>query len=87
MKKLQKLRLNVLNEQDLKEKQMNALRGGEDRFCTCSCSAPGGSGIVANRDANYVIGPDGGYSGQGDNNYWYDGYDGAYGDNAVIIYG
>jgi GLPGLI family protein len=34
MKKLSKLRLNVLNEQGLEEKQMNALRGGN--YCKCS---------------------------------------------------
>ncbi|MDR3259512.1 MAG: GLPGLI family protein [Fusobacteriaceae bacterium] len=55
MKKLSKLRLNVLNEQGLEEKQMNALRGGNNCYCSCYWANQGGSSIEANRDANYII--------------------------------
>lgn len=35
MKKLKKLKLNVLSEASLEDKEMNALKGGI--CCTCSC--------------------------------------------------
>jgi natural product precursor len=56
MKKLQKLRLRVLNEQNLAEKQMNALRGGENCFCSCYWAGNGGSSVESNRSANYNYG-------------------------------
>ena len=34
--KLKKLKLNALSEAVLKDKEMNALKGG-DSCCTCSC--------------------------------------------------
>jgi natural product precursor len=76
MKKLSKLKLNALNEQDLAEKQMNALRGG--RYCACSClyANSGGSSINANMNANYNTGDNGIISNGGCNchimyDYWY----------------
>jgi natural product precursor len=73
MKKLEKLRLRALNEQNLAEKQMNALRGGDlIRQCTCSCQ--GSSSSFSNRDANYKLGSSGGYSTSGCQQYSY-GYD------------
>jgi natural product precursor len=56
MKKLQKLRLNVLNEQDLKEKQMNALRGGNTCYCSCYWEGNTGSSTADNRTYNYNSG-------------------------------
>jgi natural product precursor len=83
MEQFGKLKLTQLNRVELETRQMNALKGGcEDRFCTCSCVS---ASVEDNRNANYNIGSYGGHSTEGDNNYWYDGYDGAYGDNAIII--
>jgi natural product precursor len=48
MKKLSKLKLNIFREQDIAEKQMNALRGGST--CGCSCYWQGNTG--ANSDDN-----------------------------------
>jgi natural product precursor len=71
MKKLSKLKLNVLNEQSLEERQMNALRGG-DSVCTCSCywANNGGSSSRDNSRANYNS-IDHKYSNQGSNCYMY----------------
>jgi natural product precursor len=73
MKKLSKLKLNVLSENNLLEREMNVLRGGE-HCCTCSCywANSGGSSSSDNSRANYKI-PSlgGGYSKQGDNCYMY----------------
>ena len=41
MKTLKKIKLNGLNDAELRDREMNALNGG--RTCSCSCSAPGGS--------------------------------------------
>jgi natural product precursor len=71
MKKLEKLRLNVLNEQDLKEKQMNSLRGGTVCFCSCYYANYGGSSSEDNRNANHNIGGDMAYSVNGCNQYVY----------------
>jgi natural product precursor len=69
MKKLSKLKLNVLSEANLREREMNRLTGGE-RICTCSCYyANEGYSSSSNRNANYNIGS-GGYSGNGCNGYW-----------------
>jgi natural product precursor len=75
MKKLQKLRLNVLNEQNLAEKQMNSLRGGATCFCSCYYANYGGSSTNANMMANYnSVGDFGSYhSTNGCNQYVYDG--------------
>ena len=51
MKQLKKIKLNDLNESELKEREMNALYAG--RACSCSCSAPGGSSISDNGNGNY----------------------------------
>jgi natural product precursor len=71
MKKLKKLKLNALNEQDLAEKQMNALRGGTTCYCSCYWANQGGSSYSANTNANYNIGSNGGYSTNGCNQYAY----------------
>ena len=60
MKQLKKIKLNDLNESELKEREMNALYAG--RACNCSCSAPGGSSISDNGNGNYRIGESGGHS-------------------------
>ncbi|MDR1581956.1 MAG: TIGR04149 family rSAM-modified RiPP [Prevotellaceae bacterium] len=69
MKKLGKLKLNALNEQDLKEKQMNALRGGQICYCSCyweNVPNSNGSSTSDNRSANYNSGY---YSQHGCNQY------------------
>jgi natural product precursor len=73
MKKLGKLKLNVLSETNLQDREMNRLRGGE-RCCTCSCYWYGRSGSSSsdNSKANYNI-PSlgGGSSTHGSNCYVY----------------
>jgi natural product precursor len=56
MKKLSKLKLHALNEQNLTEKQMNALRGGTTCYCSCYWAGQGGSSELDNRNANYNYG-------------------------------
>lgn len=60
MKTLKKIKLNGLNDAELRDREMNALNGG--RACSCSCSAPGGSADGANGSANYKLGTSGGHS-------------------------
>jgi natural product precursor len=53
MKKLTKLKLNVLSDANLQEREMNRLKGGNT--CGCSCYYEGtskGSSSSDNRDAN-----------------------------------
>ena len=57
MKTLKKIKLNGLNDAELRDREMN---GG--RACSCSCSAPGGSADGANGSANYKLGTSGGHS-------------------------
>jgi natural product precursor len=53
MKKLKKLKLNALSEANLREREMNILKGGE---CTCGCGClyqnSGGSSTQDNGGAN-----------------------------------
>lgn len=51
--KLKNLKLNALSESTLKDKEMNALRGGN--CCTCSCywEYQGGASVDDNTNANY----------------------------------
>ena len=54
--KLKKLKLNALSEAGLKDKEMNALKGGN--CCRCSCywdGKPGGSEWNDNMNANYGL--------------------------------
>ncbi|KAA4696818.1 rSAM-modified peptide [Bacteroides fragilis] len=69
MMKLKKLKLHVLAEESMKDRTMNALRGGN--CCTCSCYWEGNTGSSSNdnRDANYNIGS-GGHSTEGCNQYY-----------------
>jgi natural product precursor len=69
MKKLGKLKLNALNEQNLIEKQMNSLKGGN--YCRCSCywESQGYATVAENRGSNYASN----YTSEhGDNYYWMD---------------
>ena len=59
MKTLKKIKLNGLNDAELRDREMNALNGG--RTCSCSCSAPGGSASGDNGGANYKLGTNGGH--------------------------
>lgn len=64
MKTLKKIKLNGLNDAELRDREMDALNGGV-RVCGCGCKYAGdkgGSSIESNGNANYKIGPSGGYS-------------------------
>ena len=75
MKTLKKIKLNGLNDAELRDREMDVLNGGDrtcgcgcnyalngGRACSCSCSAPGGSADGANGSANYKLGTSGGHS-------------------------
>jgi natural product precursor len=55
MKKIGKLKINVLSETNLQDREMNRLKGGL-RECTCSCYYGSGSSALDNRNANYNLG-------------------------------
>lgn len=63
MKKLSKIKLNHLNDDELKNREMNNLRGG-DRACGCGCNYEdkGGSTTMYNGKANVAVGDNGGHS-------------------------
>ena len=69
MKTLKKIKLNGLNDAELRDREMNALNGG--RTCSCSCSAPGGSASGDNGGANYELGTNGGHSISGTPVIWF----------------
>ena len=71
MKPIDEIKINQLLGKTLFAKEMNSLRGG--KYCSCSCywANQGGSSSEANRNANYNIGENGGYSVQGCNQYSY----------------
>lgn len=64
--KLKRLKLSDLSDKSLKDKEMNALRGGN--CCTCSCywEDRGGSSSSDNSSSNYQFD---GYSTEGCNEY------------------
>ncbi|MCI1779802.1 MAG: TIGR04149 family rSAM-modified RiPP [Bacteroidales bacterium] len=66
---MKKLKLTNLENNNLSEKEMNNLRGG-NWTCGCSCyyANSGGSSSGDNADANADIGP-GAHSRQGNNQY------------------
>ncbi len=61
--KLKRLKLSDLSYKSLKDKEMNALRGGNLKGCKCSCywENQGGSYSDDNMSENYSLG-DGTYS-------------------------
>ena len=63
MKTLKKIKLNGLNDAELRDREMDALNGG-DRTCGCGCNyeGSGGSSTHNNGTANHNIGPSGGNS-------------------------
>lgn len=65
MKTLKKIKLNGLNDAELRDREMDALNGG-DRTCGCGCNYEGSGGSTThnNGTANYKIGPSGGNSEQ-----------------------
>ena len=71
MKKLEKLKLNVLSEANLLDREMSLLKGG-DWSCTCSCywANNGGSSSSDNSRANYSSSTNN-HSNQGNNCYVY----------------
>lgn len=54
MKVLKKIKLNHLNDDELKKREMNNLRGG-DKGCGCGCHYvdSNGSSVVDNAEKNY----------------------------------
>lgn len=64
------MKLNKIAQDKLSAKEMDAITGGVDRMCTCSCywADRGGSSIEANGGANLGIGS-GGYSEHGENEH------------------
>ena len=76
--KLKKIKLNALSDYNLESREMNSIMGGE-RVCSCSCywANQGGASIEANNMANYRIGPSGGYSSEGCNQFTYSDEEGA----------
>ncbi|MDD4697511.1 MAG: TIGR04149 family rSAM-modified RiPP [Fermentimonas sp.] len=56
MKTISKLKLNVLSEENLLEREMNALKGGNDCSCSCYYTGSGGSTSASNRNENYISG-------------------------------
>ncbi len=75
MKKLNKIKLNQLNKDELEKRQMNSIYGGCSSHCGCGCAA--GSGTYDNGNANYAGGlhtppfPDGCVICSGRDMYWY----------------
>lgn len=70
--KLNKLKLNEISKNNLTQKEMKMVKGGDPvvgRSCSCSCYWEGntGSSTEDNCQANYAIGSKGGYSKDGDN--------------------
>lgn len=64
MKKISKLKLNVLSEQNLEKRGMSQIVGGENNCgCACAYANSGGSSSSSNRSANktYGYGSDGRY--------------------------
>lgn len=62
MKTLKKIKLNDLNDAELRDREMNALYGGRGCGCGCNYADSGGSSISDNGNANHLIGPSGGHS-------------------------
>lgn len=65
MKTLKKIKLNSLNDAELRDREMNALNGGRACGCGCNYAGSGGSSTYNNGTANSKLGPSGGYSPDG----------------------
>ena len=74
MRKLTKIKLNHLNDDELKNREMNSLRGGE-RVCGCGCiyEHQEGSTTMYNGLANVEVGDNGGHSEPGTNKACFSG--------------
>lgn len=71
--KLKRLNLSDLSDKSLKDKEMNALKGGNCCNCSCYWEDKGGSSVEDNTSANYSFN---GTSEHGCNEYTEcDGYD------------
>ena len=51
--KIKRFKLNVLSQEELQEKEMNAIIGGNSCGCACSFAGQGGSSTNDNASANY----------------------------------
>lgn len=52
--KIKRFKLNALSAESLRQKEMNAIVGGNSCGCSCAYADRGGSSTSANRDANYA---------------------------------
>jgi len=72
MEKTKNIRLNLLSVNKLRNKHLDALKGGSPS-CSCSCYYPEISSDEVNGNSNYYIGENGGHSTQGCNQYYVSG--------------
>lgn len=54
MKTLKKIKLNGLNDAELKDREMDALNGG-DRTCGCGCNYEGSGGSTTHNNIKSVL--------------------------------
>lgn len=61
---MKSLKLNALERANLSNREMEQVKGGEERKCVCGClyENKGGSSFEDNGKANYNIGSKGGYT-------------------------
>lgn len=55
MRTLKKLKLSQLSDTEMKEREMNMLKGGTSYNCSCGCpeyGKPGGATVAANEKSN-----------------------------------
>jgi natural product precursor len=71
MKKLSKLKLNVLSDINMRNREMNLVRGGNASDC-CGCGCNGSSSTYQNGNANSSYGYGQSYGGNKVCAYWYD---------------
>ena len=55
MKKLSKLKLNQLSDANLRDREMNGLRGGGNCYCSCYYANNGGFSSSDNRFSLYRL--------------------------------
>lgn len=53
--KIKRFKLNALSAEGLRQKEMNAIVGGNTCGCSCAYEGQGGSSTNANMQANYGI--------------------------------
>lgn len=71
--KIKRFKLNALSAEGLRQKEMNAIVGGNSCGCSCAYEGQGGSSTSANMYANYDLNTSSSY---GCNQVTYDNKDG-----------